>query len=354
MSPPRHIFLDTSIIDATGYNFQGNTVRAFVIALQTAESVVLLPKCTESEILRHISERADEAHKALVGAARRAPFLQKWDKWPGVDKESMLAYQLGTLGRRDFEEFLTEINVIRLDYSQVSIELIMQWYEHKIPPFGDGKKRKEFPDAIAFAALLAYAEKHDEQVAIVSADGDFAKACEGEHNLHFYSTLSAITQALIEGDTRVAAIRSSLDKDFSEVVRGVEERFPELDFYPEADETGEACDVEVTDVHVRTFDVIGIGESTATIAFSADVKYQAHVSYPDPDYWIRDDDDGNLVSLRSISGTVSDTTEVAGTAKLEFTANWSRTAKIADVSFEQSSIEVPGEPEQDDDDYYSE
>lgn len=344
MSSPKHVFLDTSVFDATGYNFQTATIRAFVAAARSAEVVLLLPRCTEHEIQRHIKERAEEAYSTLLAASRKAPFLRKWDKWPSIDKNPSILYELTRLGERDLSEFLDEIEVLRLDYSAVSIDSIMDWYERRLPPFGDGKKRKEFPDAIAIATLLGHATHAGEQIGVVSADGDFRKACEAEHDLQYFASLPAMTQALIEGDRRVAAVRAVLESSPEQLLQGIRDRFPELDFVPEADDMGDASDGEPSDVQLSGFDVIGIGQSTATIAFSAEVEFSAYVSYPDPDYWMRDDDDGNLVSLRSISGTVTDSTTVTGTAKLTFNDDWSATSAVADVVFETSSVEVHGEP----------
>ena len=44
----------------------------------------------------------------------------------------------------------------------------MNWYDWKVAPFGEGTKRKEFPDAFAFAIVLQYAKKNKCSVAVVS------------------------------------------------------------------------------------------------------------------------------------------------------------------------------------------
>lgn len=51
----------------------------------------------------------------------------------------------------------------------------MNWYNWQRAPFGEGKKRKEFPDAIVMLAISIYAKKNNVSVAMVSKDKDFEK-----------------------------------------------------------------------------------------------------------------------------------------------------------------------------------
>lgn len=49
-------------------------------------------------------------------------------------------------------------------------------YFDKKPPFGDGKKKSEFPDAISILSLKSYLED-DEKIYVISEDKDLKEYC---------------------------------------------------------------------------------------------------------------------------------------------------------------------------------
>jgi PIN domain len=51
----------------------------------------------------------------------------------------------------------------------------MEWYHRGRGPFGP-KKQKEFPDAIALAAILNFSKREKCSIAVVSQDSDFKRA----------------------------------------------------------------------------------------------------------------------------------------------------------------------------------
>ena len=159
MSVPSAIFIDTSILDEQNYNFQSSAIGAFVTVVKGKSYVLLLPDPTQREINRHIQERADAVLKALEEAKRRAPFLAKWKDWPVKKNIFMLNLELKGLAEKEWSEFKSNFKVASLGYDGVILKEIMDWYDRGRAPFGSGKKRKEFPDAFALAALISYAKK---------------------------------------------------------------------------------------------------------------------------------------------------------------------------------------------------
>ncbi|MFZ1830298.1 MAG: PIN domain-containing protein, partial [Candidatus Competibacteraceae bacterium] len=125
-----------------------------------------LPGPTESEIVRQIRDRSKEALKALEDARRRAPFLAKWKHFPPTQTHYMTDWEVMRVAMAEWQEFLKNFNVVKLDYSGV-MKTVMQWYDRVTPPFREGKKRKEFPDAFAIAIVEAYARSTTSSIAVV-------------------------------------------------------------------------------------------------------------------------------------------------------------------------------------------
>jgi predicted nucleic acid-binding protein len=179
MSVPTNIFIDTSILDEQNYNFSSRAIKAFVEAAEVRKAVLLLPDPTRREIERHIENRSQEVVKVLGEAKRKAPFLKKWKAWPVKRDDFALDYELRKIAMDEWEHFLKHFDVEELDYTGISIEEVMNWYDYQQAPFGSGSKRREFPDALALAALLAYQKKKGVPIAVVSKDRDFQQAIPG-------------------------------------------------------------------------------------------------------------------------------------------------------------------------------
>lgn len=175
MSTPTSVLVDTSIFDKLAYNFDSENMRAFIEVAKSKGVTLLLPDPIIREIQRHIRERAKAVITALQSAQRKAPFLKKWKEWPLKGHESCLHFALQEIAQKDWDDFLKNFEVIILDYSSIDLSQVMDWYDNQKAPFGKGEKRKEFPDAFAFAIVLDYVAEKDCAVAIVSADSDFKR-----------------------------------------------------------------------------------------------------------------------------------------------------------------------------------
>src|SRR5712692_8192902 len=160
MSLPTAFFLDTSVLDGQQYNFASTAFTSFVPVARERKLLLLLPDPTKREVMRHIAERSTAALEALEDARRRAPFLSKWKHFPKPPENKWTTdWEVKRVATEEWESFLKQFSVKELAYEGVALNTVMNWYEKARPPFGSGKKRKEFPDAFAIAALAGYAQQ---------------------------------------------------------------------------------------------------------------------------------------------------------------------------------------------------
>ena len=91
-----------------------------------------------------------------------------------------------------FDNFIREINAEILGTDLINLDRIIDDYFEINPPFEEGeKKRKEFPDAfIASQIKKRFGETED--VAIVSNDNGFKRACQKTQNHFFFNSLGAL------------------------------------------------------------------------------------------------------------------------------------------------------------------
>lgn len=353
MPIPRTVVIDTNIFDQYGYNFEAPAIEKFVVITQFKSLTFLLPDAIEREVRRHISEKASAAQSALKRARHDAPFIQKWKNWPAPERLKTVKDEIAAAYIADWEKFLKNFKVKRLGYDDINMAEVMEWHDRQKPPFGPGQKEKEFPDAFALASMLAYAKAKGTRIAVVSKDNDFATFCAPHPELPFFSDLSALTEAFIdEMKTHVAGIKAALAADSSKLLTQIREAFPELVFYPEEDIDGDVEDVEVLDAELDKLHIIAIEDGHCTVAFEADVKFSAYVSYDDPDTMVHDSSEDFHMALYQRAGRVTETATISGTITLEFDDEWKAILSANDLELEDRTITVESRPpiRHDDDD----
>jgi len=344
MSVPNAIFIDTSVLDEQNYNFSSVATSAFLEAVKDQKVILLLPDPTRREIERHIEERSQEVINALEQAKRKAPFLKKWKAWPIKRGNPMLGYELRKIANNEWNSFLEHFKVENLDYDGVRLEEVMNWYDHQRAPFGR-KKRKEFPDALALAALLAYVRKNSISVAMVSRDKDFERACEFYSELLYFPSLPALTEALLSADKRVAQVKEVIESDTTLIVEKIKEDFLSLCFYHEIDEA-DIEDVEVDDITIGKVRIIHIGGNEVVIAFEATVGYSAYVTADDHSSASIDSSEDWYRVWQEYRGTVQDQTEISGIAKCSVSPDWKTVEEVVMFEIQEDDIYVEEVPEE--------
>lgn len=345
MSVPSVIFIDTCIIEDEGYRFESEKMRAFAAAAKDKKTILLLPDPTRREILGHIKANAEGVIKALEEAKRKAPFLKKWKDWPIKKDILLLTYELHKMALKEWDDFLANFTLIDLDYTDIKMSEIMDWYYKQIAPFGKGKSR-EFPDAFSFSIVLQYALKNNSSVALLSRDKDFLKAAERYPAVVSFDSISAYTQALIESDSHVKDVQTLLSKDVSVINNAVAKEFGNLMFYPGGDTEGDGTveDVESNSVSIKNPKVIALGDKQCTVAFDASVKYSAYVKY-DSTAEVGDGESHWIVPIKR-EGCVTDNAEISGVIKIHISDDWKDVAGVDLLSIDEDDIEVSAEPDE--------
>lgn len=309
---------------------------------------MVIPLNIEAEIVRHLADRAAEAVTALESARRKAPFLARWPNWPLKKDEAILKDELNAIAQGDYRRFKENFSIVMLDYKGVDIAEVMTWYEQARAPFGTGKKRKEFPDAVAIQALVSLARSEQLKIAVVSTDNDFRDACSFHNELVFFGSVAALTEALLGEEALVLQARSLVDRHQEEIIEAVGDRFPSLDFFPAANPDGKAADIFVERVTLANFSILEISKDEAKVAFDASISYSAWLNFMELSS-LRRSGDGTPYYLHARTGTVHDAITIPGTIDLCLWADDPDTLDIVDVEFGVTECAVNGLPPIDDD-----
>jgi hypothetical protein len=335
MSLPTAVFLDTSILAGQQYNFASTAFTSFVALAKQRRMRLLLPDPTRREVMRQIRERSVEALRALEGARRRAPFLAKWRHYPKSPEPGLGDWEVKRIAESEWAAFLNQFEVITLGYEGINLNAIMDWYDGPRAPFGGGKKRKEFPDAFAVAALASYAARAAACIAVVSADNDFKEACAHYPSLLHFPSLPSLTEVLLADSNTIDAIRKLIELLGTKLEEAVVEAAAELPFYHTDERFDDIEDVDSIGFEADDVRVVGLGVNECTVTFSGELSFRARLRWKE----FEDEYGPGWDSER-----VRDGARISGTAKLRLAPDLGDILDITLLALDDEEIAVTERP----------
>ncbi|WP_035981627.1 PIN domain-containing protein [Burkholderia glumae] len=335
MSIPTVVFLDTSVLAGQQFNFASTAFMTFVPAAKKAGLKLVLPDPTEREVKRQIKERSQEALDALELARKRAPFLEKWTSFPRKAFPSVDTWEVTRIATDEWNAFLSQFSVVRLGYELLDVKAVMNWYDYIVPPFREGKKRKEFPDAFAISMVDTYADKNRCFVAVVSDDQDFKLACERFPKLLYFKSLPRLTERLLPAEDDVEKLHAAIDADIDELLNAVSLEIEGLNFH-HYDRRFELDESNISVPSIHDLSVVAIGESECTVTFEVEIEAQHKLQW--------DEYNGPDERPDRVDGWILETVNVEGTAKLLFDPKTNALTGVPYVCLDAEDIEVSATP----------
>ena len=195
---PLIVTIDTNIFDAKKYDLsKGSTLQMLKKYVDEGTIKVVLSEIVVKESKKHIAKQV----KKICSIARklRTDILQESTEYlvnyVGLDRLLEIPKNKENLvkkGVEQFDTYIENINAEILGNDLINFEKIIDDYFDINPPFEEGlKKRKEFPDAF-IANQIINRFGNDENVAIISNDKGFKKACKNSPNHFFFSSLEEL------------------------------------------------------------------------------------------------------------------------------------------------------------------
>jgi hypothetical protein len=284
----RNVFIDTESFDAANLNFDSTPLIELIRLAQADFIRVFLTTITVGEVRAHISERIHEGSQNLKRFRKEGRILKNVSACASIFSDFDVKGAIEEVEKK-FEEFLAAAKVTVLGLEGSDAESVFKDYFEKKQPFGEGKKKHEFPDAFAQQVLTKWCEKHDSILYVVSRDEDWQSTAEPLMSLvklQEFINLAVKDQAA-ELSARALTL---LTKYSTKVETAIADAFKDAEFYTE-DVDGDVEVVKVTRLKLNEPLVLEVDEETATISVSIHVDYEADVSYLDDEQGIWDDED---------------------------------------------------------------
>lgn len=229
---------------------------------------------------------------------------------------------------KQFRDFLIAAKAEFVELPVTAHDTALKRYFEREPPFGEGKKKSEFPDAFNLIALESWCDEKSCKVYVVSHDSDLKTYCESSKNLLWLERPGEFLELIVLQDETLAPLVAMLVEDHSEEIElAIAGEFSEQLFWLE-DQEGEVLEIIVQGVEIRDHSLIEVTRETAVVEVMAAVEFIANIEYDDMDTATYDSEDKVLIPWRKIKQEVERSEIVSATIYLHIDA---RAPEIFDI-----------------------
>ncbi len=245
------IFLDTSVFESENF-FQGRKLNQLCELSRNGTIELKIANFVYRELLQRIkaniikSQNAfKKAHNLIDREGKLLKNIKKFQQFyllPEINIQSIF-----TKLKSSLDKFLEENSIEIIESKTINVNEIFDNYFSSKPPFGEGKKKNEFPDAFIYSTIKEWTIKNKRKVYLITNDSDFndldSKNIDCSNNLS--SILDLISRdiddkhtAFIEElyDESELEIIDSLEKDFQyELSDAVQDKLLQDPFYDDPD-----------------------------------------------------------------------------------------------------------------------
>lgn len=345
------ITVDTSIFDEKGLLLESGLLNSLT-QFNNKPAKLVLSEIVLREVQTHLFKKVNEIYTQLdksLNNAKKHIFNNLQDL--AIDKIDGKA-----VAKERLENYLKATGA-KIVHARDGVDLdnIIKLYFNNEPPFAEsGKKKSEFPDAIALLSLEAWAKEHETKILAVTTDKDWIAFSEKSEYIDVQQDLAkAISEFEPNADTfkftkRLSnAMSNGEAKDIVEFITDeVADAISELYLYVEADSAfyweDHDFQVEYEDIEFLTEDEgkillnpIQSQDEHVLIEVKAQITAVAKSSFT---LSVHDSIDGDYVNL----GETYSETEFSFETGILFTINGPWTAEFKDLIVE--NVEVLSHP----------
>ncbi len=291
----RHLFIDTSFFEENNF-FKGKLTRLYqyvkdgYIKLYTNEIVI-------QEVKNRISKRMAVA-KSNCSKLFNSPdsyILGNTSHSETISKLKSKDYFKKEIKRlcSDFDKIIIETPFIIIPYDDIDFAKIIEDYFSETPPFKEGEKKSEFPDAFILSSIERYCEKNKVKITAISNDSDWL--CYKPVNFKTSNNIDSIFEDIAkekEKDNAISFVTNLIQINETKILAQITKYITKNVYFENTD----YIDSEITIFALRELELLNeaityIDDVSAEVIVSINIDMAADITYPDYEnaYWDNED-----------------------------------------------------------------
>lgn len=336
-----NVFLDTQALEAHQFDFDSRNLRLLIRLAAEGHIRVVLTTVTVSEIQAHIDDHAKKAYRQIDTLRRISPLVKSRlssEAHAVLASASEEEFRLSM--RTAFDKFLADTKATILSVDSVSPEAVFKKYFESQPPFGDGNKKSEFPDAFASAALQAWCSTEgNAKIYVVSDDKDWRRTCSGDGALVHIGQVSELLEKFADF-VLVTAIKDALTAKKDQLKALIEGKAKDLYYFSTDGVEAEIEEVEEAEVEIEDAFVVDAEDGNAVANVFCTLRYKVFVVDDDPESGIYDHEEGGMHYVYRRSGSVEGEVERSVTVDIAYDQARPENIVFQAIAFDRDEVDV--------------
>lgn len=338
------VFIDTEVHVAAGFGYVRGRLQKLAQLCSSGRLRLVTTDVTTREVEAKIQERVAVATSALKRFRDQGGLLRNIRGNPfagafaGFNEDTLTGDLVAQLA-----DFHSLAQATTLSAAELSVGPVLDRYFGKRPPFGDQKKKSEFPDAIVVQVLEEWAVGNGATVYVVSNDSDLRACCQESTSLIHIQTIEELLELVAAADNKLAwtVAEESIERCSPAVDAEVRSGFERLGFYL-TDQNGDVLDVRVKRVDLDSSHVVDVDGESAWVAMEFTVSFEADVLYDDMSTASYDREDDMHFIHHQIDTTLDRSEEVKVAVELDLNLK-DKSAEIVRVDLNRSDVGITAE-----------
>ena len=239
------ITIDTSIFERKGLMLESGLLKTLE-QFNGKPSRLILSEIVVREVYSHLVKQIAESRTKVSKALRLSKTHLAIDDSNIQEAEKLLlpAEDDKQLAKKRLEKYIaiTGCEIIPVDGNVELADVVKRYFKSEPPFASTGKKKSEFPDAMALMSLETWAEENDTKVLAVSDDGDWESFAKKSNSVDIIKDLAAAIaifqpqNAAIEYCARLAGdlIDGRPEDIYETIAERLNDEVSEIDLCPEA------------------------------------------------------------------------------------------------------------------------
>jgi len=205
--------IDTNLIQSAGYDFAAGLLHQLPAKLPAAMQLQL-SEVVVQEVVNHKMEPILAAVAHLDSASREIERISSLNMSTVVGEVNRL--DISIEAKKHFRKIVHDYtkrcrgNILPIDGENLASEIFERYFK-SMPPFVEGKKKAEFPDAAILITLERYAKERQTKGIIASADKGVQSFANASEHLYCVKSLEDLTALFVATDDHAMRIKARID-----------------------------------------------------------------------------------------------------------------------------------------------
>lgn len=188
------VTFDAQTVVAAGYQFERGILSRFA-QFKDGAIKIIISEMVYGEIEKKLVQSTRNLLESLNKAIRDAKKFHIGNIGEAEPPDAV--EDADKVAKARLKEFVENIGAENISIERASLRDIVESYLRSLPPFQEsGKKKQEFPDAIALFSLEKWADEMDTKVLAISGDGDWASYGEKSKRIDVEKDIDTALQKL--------------------------------------------------------------------------------------------------------------------------------------------------------------